>query len=91
MMAFHYPKRSKTMEFSANQIREHMEVIGSDGEHVGKVDHVQGQQIKLAAMDLSAGFKHHMIELSLVQEVVNEKVRLSIPAKQAKQQWKEAA
>jgi hypothetical protein len=25
----------------ASQIREHMEVVGSDGGHVGKVDHVR--------------------------------------------------
>ena len=24
------------------QIREHMEILGSDGQHVGKVDHMDG-------------------------------------------------
>ena len=28
-------------------IREHMDVIGSDGTKVGTVDHVQGSEIKL--------------------------------------------
>ena len=33
---------------NAAQIAEHMEVVGSDGHHVGKVDHVLGQDIELA-------------------------------------------
>jgi hypothetical protein len=28
-------------------IREHMEVVGSDGATVGTVDHVQGTELKL--------------------------------------------
>ena len=39
----------------AGQIREHMEVIGADGTHVGTVDHVDGHRIKLARTDSSAG------------------------------------
>ena len=32
-----------------NQIREHVEVLGSDDKHVGTVDHLEGEsQIKLA-------------------------------------------
>ena len=30
---------------NASEIREHMEVVGSDGKHVGKVDHVLGSEI----------------------------------------------
>ena len=28
-------------------VREHMEVIGADGVHIGTVDHVDGDRIKL--------------------------------------------
>ena len=28
-------------------IKEHMEVIGADGVHVGTVDHIDGDRIKL--------------------------------------------
>ena len=31
----------------AMQIKEHMDVVGSDGQHVGTVDKLEGQQIKL--------------------------------------------
>ena len=36
-------------------IRDHMEVIGSDGGHVGRVDHVIGDEIELAKLDLGGG------------------------------------
>ena len=38
----------------ANAIREHMEVIGADGVHVGTVDHVEGDRIKLTKADSGA-------------------------------------
>ena len=33
---------------NASMIKEHQEVVGSDGRHVGRVDHVMGDQIELA-------------------------------------------
>ena len=30
-------------------VREHMEVIGADGVHVGKVDRVEGDKVRLSA------------------------------------------
>ncbi len=45
----------------ATQITEHMEVVGSDGKHVGRVDHVMGSEIELAKMDMAGGFQHHLI------------------------------
>ncbi len=35
----------------ASLIKEHLEVVGSDGGHVGRVDHVLGDQIELAKLD----------------------------------------
>lgn len=65
-------------------IREHMEVIGADGVHVGTVDHVEGDRIKLTKADSGAGFEggsheghHHFISLGLVADVEGDKVRLS--------------
>lgn len=61
-------------------IREHMEVIGADGVHVGTVDGVEGQRIKLTKKDSGEGSHrghHHYIPLSLVAEVEGDKVRLS--------------
>ena len=53
----------------AGQIREHMDVVGSDGKHVGRVDKVMGDEIELTKLDLSSGLKHHMIPLSWVETI----------------------
>ena len=34
-----------------SNIKEHMKVIGADGVHVGTVDHVEGERIKLTKTD----------------------------------------
>ena len=70
-------------------IREHMEVVGSDGGHVGRVDHVVGDDIELAKLDLGSGLKHHLIPLSWVDDVVDEKVRLNLTKDAAKAAWRE--
>jgi hypothetical protein len=65
------------------EIKEHMEVIGADGVHVGTVDKVEGQRIKLTKADSGEGKHkghHHFIDLSLVAEVESQKVRLSANA-----------
>jgi hypothetical protein len=64
-------------------IREHMEVIGADGVHIGTVDKVEGQRIKLTRKDSGEGSHkghHHFIPGSLVAEVEGDKVRLSADA-----------
>ncbi|UIJ45369.1 DUF2171 domain-containing protein [Sphingomonas cannabina] len=64
----------------ASAIREHMEVIGADGVHVGTVDRVEGDRIKLIKADSGEGSHqghHHYISLGLVAEVEGDKVRLS--------------
>jgi hypothetical protein len=70
-------------------IREHMEVVGSDGGHVGRVDHVIGNDIELAKLDLGAGLKHHLIPLSWVDDVVDEKVCLNLTKEAARAAWRE--
>jgi hypothetical protein len=61
------------------QIKEHAAVIGADGVHVGTVDHVQGDRIKLTKQD-SVDEKHHYIPLALVAEIEDGTVRLSANA-----------
>lgn len=73
---------------NVGQITEHQEVVGSDGGHVGKVDHVMGNQIELARMDLSGGLRHHMIPLSWV-ESIDDKIHLSLTEDEAKNRWTE--
>ena len=53
----------------ASQIKEHMEVIASDGQHVGLVDKVEGtNKIKLTRNSSSHGH-HHLIPLDWVERV----------------------
>lgn len=70
----------------ASAIQEHMEVIGADGVHVGTVDRVEGDRIKLTRKDSGAEIEgaegthtghHHYISLGLVAEVEGDQVRLS--------------
>ncbi|MEA3063168.1 MAG: hypothetical protein QOJ94_2949 [Sphingomonadales bacterium] len=63
-----------------DDIREHMEVIGADGVHVGTVDHVEGDRIKLVKADSGQGSHqghHHYVSIGLVAEVEGDRVRLS--------------
>ena len=71
-----------------SQIVEHMEVVGSDGGHVGRVDHVVGDEIELSKLDLSAGLKHHMIPLTWVEQVEGDTLRLNLTKDAAKAAWR---
>jgi hypothetical protein len=67
----------------SSAIREHMEVIGADGVHIGTVDRVEGNRIKLTKEDSGQGTHqghHHYISTALVAEVKGNKVRLSANA-----------
>ena len=64
-------------------IREHMEVIGADGVHIGTVDRLEGARIKLTQRDSGEGSHkghHHYVPAALVAEVEGERVRLSANA-----------
>jgi hypothetical protein len=61
-------------------IKEHMDVIGADGVHVGTVDRVENGRIKLTKADSGEGHHeghHHYISGDLVAEVEGDEVRLS--------------
>jgi hypothetical protein len=67
----------------ASKIKQHMELIGADGVHVGTVDRVEGNRIKLTKKDSGQGSHkghHHFIDLGLVADVEGQKVRLSANA-----------
>ena len=79
----------------ASQIKEHAKVIGADGVHIGTVDHVDGDRIKLTKQDSpqtqdGQGARHHYIPLGLVAEVEGDTVRLSATAQNAQDMFEEA-
>jgi hypothetical protein len=66
-----------------SRIKEHMEVIGADGVHVGTVDRVEDGRIKLTKGDSGIGSHkghHHFIDMGLVADVEGQQVRLSANA-----------
>lgn len=61
-----------------SQIKEHMEVIGADGVHVGTVDKVEGKRIKLTKADSGSHPRHHhYISTGLVATIEGDQIRLS--------------
>jgi hypothetical protein len=73
----------------ASKIQEHMEVVGSCGNHVGTVDHVEGNRIKLAKNDSKDG-KHHYLPLSTIAAVEGNKVKTSMNHMDAMRQFEDA-
>jgi hypothetical protein len=75
----------------ASLIKEHLEVVGSDGGHVGRVDHALADQIELAKLDLAGDFKHRMIPVSWVDYVDGDNIRLTpaLTKDEAKSRWTE--
>ena len=59
-----------------SQIREHMKVIDADGRHIGTVDRVEGDNIKLSKSD-SADGHHHVVNVADVADIKNDEIRLS--------------
>jgi len=65
---------------SLTQVKEKMEVVGADGVHVGTVDGVEKDRIKLTKSDSGIGSHkghHHYLPAGIVSEVEGNQVRLS--------------
>ena len=75
----------------AAQVKEHMEVLGSEGGHVGIVDAVEGDRIRLTRNDPDAEGKHHYLPLDMIKRVEGNTVRLTCTVDQAHDRWSEEA
>lgn len=71
------------------QIREHMEVVGNDEQHVGTIDRVAGDRIILTRSDPESGGAHHSLSCSDIDRVEGDRVILDLDADRAKQQWRD--
>ena len=71
------------------QIREHMEVVGSDDEHVGKVDKIAGDRIILAKSDPDSGGSHHSLSCSNIDRIEGDRVILDCKADDARKNWRD--
>jgi hypothetical protein len=67
---------------NAVQIKHQMEVKGSDGKHVGTVDGMEGQRVRLAS-----GGMFHYIDLDTVEAVEGDTVRLNKTAEETTRTW----
>ena len=69
-----------------SQIREHMQVRGSDGQPVGKVDKLEGDRIKLTKDNVSVQDQHQYIDLNAVASVEGDVLCLDKTAEAAKRE-----
>ena len=67
-------------------IQEHMQVVGSDEQPVGKVDKVRGDRIVLTKDDSPDGM-HHSIGCAMIDRVEGDTVFLDKKADEAKSSW----
>ena len=71
-------------------IKERMEVVGADGQHVGTVDHLtKAGLVKLTKSDSKDGH-YHLFPVAWVERV-DQKVHLSKSSQDAKAHWQTAA
>ena len=63
--------------FDKWRIKEHMEVMGSDGQHLGTVDEVDGDVIKLTKGD-SADGQHHTVSADQIDRVEDNRLYLNV-------------
>ncbi len=73
-----------------NDIQEDMMVVGSDGEHVGTVDKVEGDQIKLTKKDSPNG-EHNYVPCNMAESIDGDTVTLSQTAEEAKSAFGESS
>ena len=70
-------------------VREHMEVVGNDDEHVGTVDRVAGDRLILTKSDPDSGGAHHSLSCADVDRVEDNRVILDCSSEQARQRWRD--
>lgn len=64
------------------KIKKGMEVIGADSVYIGTVDEVSHHRMKLSRKDNARGHEHHdhYIDLKLIADIEDRKIRLSANA-----------
>lgn len=72
-----------------HDLREGQKVVGSDRGHVGTIDGISGQLIKLKKNDPASGGTHHYLDVKLIKEVSPNEVVLSVPTAEAMERWSE--
>jgi hypothetical protein len=68
----------------ASQIKEHMEIRGSDGAHIGTVDRVEGITSNSPNQPPHPAATHRYMDIAQVKEIKNGCVVTSEPAQECK-------
>jgi osmotically-inducible protein OsmY len=79
----------QTQRSALTKVEEHMDVIGSDGEHIGTVDKVHGDRILLTKNDPAAGGHHHSIPSRWIDSVEGKQITVRKTAAEAKAHWRD--
>ena len=67
---------------NASKIKQHMEVKGSDGKHIGTVLGVENGRLKVAS-----GGIDHAIAIDMVDAIQNQTIRLRTTAEETVRPW----
>ena len=70
-------------------VREHMEVVGSDEQHVGTVDKVAGDRLILTRSDPDSGGARHSLSCADVDRIDGDRVILDCTADKARERWRD--
>jgi len=70
----------------AGKIHDHMNVMASDGQIIGIVDHLEGDRIQLTRADSPDG-RDHFIPLDWIKSIGTNDVELNRPASQVRAAW----
>jgi hypothetical protein len=73
---------AKDLRERLDQGGEHLQVKDKNGEHVGTVDHLDGDRVKLTKNDSSDG-QHHYVPLSQVESMDDVAVYLNVTREEA--------
>jgi hypothetical protein len=71
------------------KVREHMEVVGNDEQHIGTVDRVAGDRLILTKSDPESGGVHHSLSCADIDRVEDQRVILDCSAGQARERWRD--
>ncbi|CAM4448262.1 DUF2171 domain-containing protein [Deinococcus marmoris] len=73
---------ARNLRERVDQGGEHLQVKDVNGEHVGTVDHLDGDRVKLTRNDSSDG-QHHYVALTQVESMDDVAVYLNITREEA--------
>lgn len=83
--------RSRIDQQLRERIQEHVEVRDAEGSHVGLVDKLEGEYIKLTKNDTTAHGQHHWIPLDWVTGADDVSIKLDKNLEEVRQQWLDSA